>query len=570
MPFPTSPANNDITTLNGITYIYNSSTSSWTRVTASLGNIGNITVTNNANLTNVYGSVGAFTGNLSAAGIVGTTYYGQINLGTTSVNLNRTSGAQVFTGVGIDGTAGTATNAINTQVTSNISSGTAYVTFVSTTSGNVAQNINTGFTYNPNTGNLRTYAAFVDTNLTTGNIIPSANVTYSLGSSTNRWKDLWISGNTIYIGKETISVDGSGQWTFSTGSGNINLGSTAEFNPSSANIGGVLKSTGNIVAAATTTSTSTTTGALVVSGGAGINGALYILNTGDVSANLGAFQTFSNANASTQATSINTTNANIGAFQTYANANIGTLFTGNNTTNANLGAFQLYANANIGTLFNGNVSTNANVGAFQSYANTKIGTNTNSNLVVVATTTSTSTTTGALVVGGGIGIAANVVTGGWIIPSSNISQNLGTTTQWWNVFYGVSTQARYADLAENYQADSKYEPGTVLVFGGNKEVTISTQSHDIAVAGVVSTNPAHLMNGALTGKNVVALALQGRVPCLVRGPVNKGTVLVTSEKAGVAEAIDYSMFKPGCVLGKSLEEILDASVKLIEVVVGRF
>jgi len=196
--------------------------------------------------------------------------------------------------------------------------------------------------------------------------------------------------------------------------------------------------------------------------------------------------------------------------------------------------------------------------------------NVGGNIIANSGVNSTSSTTGALVANGGLGISGNVFTAGWIVPSSNLSQNLGTTTSWWNNFYGVSTQARYADLAENYQADNNYEPGTVLSFGGNNEVTISTHSHDTAVAGVVSTNPAHLMNGALDGENVVALALQGRVPCLVRGPVNKGTVVVSSDTAGVAEALDIIRFQPGCVIGKSLENIPDDSIKLIEVVVARF
>jgi hypothetical protein len=196
--------------------------------------------------------------------------------------------------------------------------------------------------------------------------------------------------------------------------------------------------------------------------------------------------------------------------------------------------------------------------------------NVGGNIVANSGVNSTSSTTGALVANGGLGVSGNVYTAGWIVPTANLTQNLGTTTSWWNNFYGVSTQARYADLAENYQADSNYEPGAVLVFGGENEVTISTQSHDTAVAGVVSTNPAHLMNGALGGPNVVPLALQGRVPCLVKGPVNKGTVVVSSNTAGVAEALNTTRFQPGCVIGKSLENIPDDSIKLIEVVVGRF
>jgi len=56
----------------------------------------------------------------------------------------------------------------------------------------------------------------------------------------------------------------------------------------------------------------------------------------------------------------------------------------------------------------------------------------------------------------------------------------------------------------------------------------------------------------------------------VQGPVNKGTVLVTSTTPGVAEAVDYSLYRPGSILGKSLETIEDNSIQTIEIVVGRF
>jgi hypothetical protein len=188
-------------------------------------------------------------------------------------------------------------------------------------------------------------------------------------------------------------------------------------------------------------------------------------------------------------------------------------------------------------------------------------------LTVSNSTASTSAVTGALVVTGGVGISGNTFTAGWIIPSANTTQNLGSATNWWGTLYGVSTQARYADLAEKYAADADYEPGTVLVFGGSAEVTVTNQTHDTSVAGVVSSNPAYLMNSAAAG---VAVALTGRVPCQVQGPVNKGTVLVTSTTPGVAEAVDYSLYRPGSILGKSLETIEDNSIQTIEIVVGRF
>ena len=136
------------------------------------------------------------------------------------------------------------------------------------------------------------------------------------------------------------------------------------------------------------------------------------------------------------------------------------------------------------------------------------------------------------------------------------------------VMTGTATNARYADLAENYLADAEYAPGTVVVFGGEKEVTISIVNHDTAVAGVISTNPAHLMNAELD--NGTAVAMTGRVPCQVQGPVRKGQLVVTSDTPGVAQAIDNSKFLPGCVIGKALETINTNTIETIEVVVGRF
>jgi hypothetical protein len=106
----------------------------------------------------------------------------------------------------------------------------------------------------------------------------------------------------------------------------------------------------------------------------------------------------------------------------------------------------------------------------------------------------------------------------------------------------------------------------VVVFGGKKEITISTQSHDTRVAGVISTSPAFIMNSMGEG---LPVAFTGRVPCQVQGPIRKGDVLVTSTVPGTAQRIGFN-YQPGCVIGKSLEDIEDTSVKIIEVVVGRF
>ena len=143
--------------------------------------------------------------------------------------------------------------------------------------------------------------------------------------------------------------------------------------------------------------------------------------------------------------------------------------------------------------------------------------------------------------------------------------NLGSSTAWYGTLYGISTQAKYADLAENYEADSAYPYGTVLMFGGAQEVTVATADTK-AVAGVVSQNPAHLMNGQLTGANVVPLALTGRVPCNVIGPIKKGDLLVS---AGFGYAKTNNNAQAGQIIGKALADFTGAKGQ-IEVVVGRF
>ena len=164
-------------------------------------------------------------------------------------------------------------------------------------------------------------------------------------------------------------------------------------------------------------------------------------------------------------------------------------------------------------------------------------------------------------------LTANTVTvgGGGLQPAANAAINIGGSTAWFNTIYGTSTHAQYADLAENYVADKFYNPGTVLMFGGSQEVTIA-DANTTAVAGVVSTNPAHLMNGALNGSNVVPLALMGRVPCSVIGPVSKGDLMVS---AGFGYAKANNSAGIGQIIGKALADFPLNAKCVIEVVVGK-
>ena len=158
------------------------------------------------------------------------------------------------------------------------------------------------------------------------------------------------------------------------------------------------------------------------------------------------------------------------------------------------------------------------------------------------------------------------------VPETDNIYNIGSATlKYANIyatlFRGTATESYYADLAENYLGDAEYEPGTVLVFGGSAEVTTTDIRSDRRVAGVVSTNPAHLMNSQLEGTYVTAIALQGRVPCKVIGRVNKGDMLVAAAIPGYA-IVDNDA-KVGTVIGKALENKESSDKGTIEIVVGK-
>ena len=120
-------------------------------------------------------------------------------------------------------------------------------------------------------------------------------------------------------------------------------------------------------------------------------------------------------------------------------------------------------------------------------------------------------------------------------------------------------------MAEVYETDKDYEVGTVVIFGGEREVTVSSMGADPRVAGVISGEPAYLMNTKSDGQPV---ALQGKVPCKVVGQISKGDMLVThSQHPGVArKGTNPSM---GTVIGKALEEYNSTEIGTINIVAGR-
>ena len=131
---------------------------------------------------------------------------------------------------------------------------------------------NSGFTFLPSTGNLS-----LPGNVSiTGDIIPSANVTYDLGTTTQRFRDLYLSGTSIFLGTSQIAenADGDvvltngdgGSWTFGGSAdldsskiangtsnvsvllnGDIRVGSAGNANVLNVDGSGVLTTTGNVV-----------------------------------------------------------------------------------------------------------------------------------------------------------------------------------------------------------------------------------------------------------------------------------------------------------------------------------
>jgi hypothetical protein len=165
-----------------------------------------------------------------------------------------------------------------------------------------------------------------------------------------------------------------------------------------------------------------------------------------------------------------------------------------------------------------------------------------------------------------VSVTGDLVVGNIVNSNANGVGNIGSSSGFFNTIFATATSALYADLAEKYVADAEYAPGTVVVFGGDKEVTVTSTDADRAVAGVVSTNPSYIMNAGLIAEHVATVALTGRVPTRVTGSVRKGDLMVSASN-GLARA--EADPRVGTVIGKALENH-EGTEGVIEVVVGRF
>ena len=147
-----------------------------------------------------------------------------------------------------------------------------------------------------------------------------------------------------------------------------------------------------------------------------------------------------------------------------------------------------------------------------------------------------------------------------LIPSANAVSNIGSESYQYNTIFARATSAQYADLAEKYLPDAEYPVGTVVMIGGDAEVTACEPGR--RAIGAISANPAYEMNSGLEGG--VFVALKGRVPVFVAGPVVKGHDLVADTRGTAVMNSDYVGGIPFAI---ALETNDDPGIKLVEALV---
>ena len=551
--------------------------SSGGNVSVGIGGTSNIAVFSTLGA-NVTGWIGA-TGNLNAAGNVAFTGTAQnINIGTSQTTGNVTVGGTAQTGTiligqstypqtinighGVTGSGNTKTIQIGengadgsttiidigpataTTAAGAVTFQTATVVAISNTSGtalSVAGNI-TGA--NILTGGSAT---------ATGNIVGGNIATVGLITATGN-----ITGGNIITSADVSAASVSASGTV-TGGGNI---TGANFNT-----GGLVTATGNV-----TGGNIATAGLITVTGN--------VQAVGNVSGgNILTANLIQGTTVSATGNVIATANVNGGNLNAVGLSLSGNVISGLATT-ANIVGANIIATAAMsavsvsasGNITGGNVLGGANVNA-TTHTGTTVsvtGTVTAASVVGGAMTGSSISVTGAVngsdITGTSLTVSTGAVTLGSIVnANANGVGNIGATGGFFNTVFAKATSAQYADLAEWYEADADYEPGTVLVFGGDQEVTLAIGINDVRVAGVVSTNPAHIMNSGLKATHTAALALTGRVPTLVVGAVKKGDMMVT---AGGGRAQACAEPRMGSVIGKALQDH-PGGQGTIEIVVGR-
>lgn len=248
---------------------------------------------------------------------------------------------------------------------------------------------------------------------------------------------------------------------------------------------------------------------------------------------------------------------------------------GDNATSTTTGAVRVVGGIGL----TGNIFTSGAVNA----ANVVITSNVTTGNVVASRqirvtngVDATSTSTGDIVVSGGMGLGGNIYTAGNVVASQGFvgtvlttggSSTQGNITGNWLLTGGSRIRATYADLAERFESDNYYDAGTVVQWGGEKEVTAVRDELSMDVCGVISESAAYLMNDVIdNAKTHPAIALSGRVPVKVIGKVKKHDRLVSAGN-GLARVAKWEETNPFTVIGRALEDKNDNDVGLVTAMV---
>ena len=465
--------------------------------------------------------------------------------------------------------------------------GTYYPLLTSATSGNVAQSANAGLAFNVDTGTL-TATAFTgrlttnaQPNITSVGTLTSLAVTGNISSGNASLGNLaaanYVNVNNILTVTGNANTGNLGTSTAIIATGNITTINSGLLQNGNSNVSITSNANVSIAVAGSNKLVLTSTGANIngtanVSGNANVGnlGTTQVVATGNITGTqiissvtngtapfvVSSTTQVANLNVATAGVAYSVAGANVSgtvANATYATSagSIGGSVPGANVTGAV--AYATTANSVAGANVSGQVSNALVAGT--------VYTSAQPNITSVGTLTSltlSGTLTGAVQIG--TGAATHYGT----TLTTGANSTAGTVTGNWSLSAGSRLNATYADLAEYYEADTAYEPGTVLAFGGDKEVTIA-EDGTTRVAGIVSTNPAYVMNSLCKGQYIVAVALQGRVPCKVRGTIRKGDLMVS---AGNGFARPWNNPQLGMIIGKALENF-DGTEGVIEIAVGR-
>ena len=429
-------------------------------------------------------------------------------------------------------------------------------------------------------------------NLTTGNYFPSL-----VSSSSTSNKALNVSGSYIFDTANAKLALGNLAATYDVAASTFtgSLATAAQPNVTSLGTLTGLGVNGTITASAITANTGVfagDAGGLSNVVGANVTGSVPSATsattvTQPAQANITSVGTLSGLTVTatiTGSVSGSAATASLATFATTANAVAGANVSGT-VASATLATFATTANAVAGANVSGTVAS-ATLATFATTANAVAGANVSGTVssATSATSATTATTAGTVTTAAQPNITSTgtltslTVSGLLDVLSGSLKADELTTgavgtpgsiTGNWTLTAGSKLESTYADLAEYYNGEEDYESGTVVCFGGSKEIHVSDVKCSTRVAGVVSTNPAYIMNQSQTGIPV-AVALQGRVPCKVTGKCEKGDLMVHDGQGGATAWYHVAtIMQPGVVIGKAIADKDNSELSIIEIAVGR-